>query len=111
MIDEHQETPIAEAKSLSELNIHLGYIRQTISENRTQNRANFQEIKEQIALQAHSFVLQDEFKPFMKDVEELRATQKTLVEFKDTLTGKMWGVGIMVGAIAGLISFLANKFI
>lgn len=110
MTEEHPETPIAEAKSLSELNIHLGYIRQKIAENSVNNKANFQELKDQITLQAHNFVIQDEFKPFVKDVENLKITQKELVTFRDTLVGKFWGIGIIAGGIVAVISFIANHY-
>jgi hypothetical protein len=111
MIEEHPETPIADAKSLSELNIHIGYIRQRIMDNSAANKANFQELKEQISLQAHTFVLHDEFKPIAKAVEEMKIVQKDLVTFKDTLTGKMWGIGVVAGLVVSIITFLANKFL
>ncbi len=101
MIEEHPETPIAEAKSLSELNIHIGYIRQAISDNRTQNKANFQELKEQISLQSHTFVLQDEFKPIQKDVVDHEVRIRAL---------EIWKYGL--AASIALIGFLvANNFL
>lgn len=111
MPDDHPEILIAEAKSLSELNIHMGYIRQKIAENSINNGKNFQDLKEQIQLQSHSFVLQDEFKPLAKTVEEIRTTQKELVAFKDTLTGKMLGVGAMSGIIVGIIMIVISHYI
>lgn len=52
-----------------------------------------------------------EFKNSMeKRIENLEKENEDRKTFQDTLTGKLWGIGIMAGAVVGTISFLANHF-
>lgn len=111
MSDGNAQTPIAEAATLKELNIHIGYIREKINTNNDITVKSFENLKEQITLQAHNFVTHDEFDSVKTATVEHGATIKSLVEFKDTLVGKMWGISVMAGGIVGLISMGMNYFI
>lgn len=108
---ENNQASIAEAATLKELNIHIGYIREKINTNQDMTVKSFGELKEQITLQAHNFVNQDEFKSVKDICIENNNVIKGLVEFKDTLTGKMWGISVMAGGIVGLITMGVNYFL
>lgn len=111
MTETHVEPQISEAATLRELNIHMGFMREKMNTNNEERKVDMAEIKLRLKELADNQVSRQEFEDLKKDVIENKAIITTLVEFKDTLSGKLWGIGIGSGVIVGLIVFIANHYI
>lgn len=104
------EPTIAEANTLKELNIHLGYIREKMNSNNNERKADMLEIKTRLTEVATNQVSVVDFENVKKDVGDHKAVLAILVQFKDTLIGKMWGIGIGAGVLVSIITFIANHY-
>ena len=99
MNDNKDMPPVQQPNSIEGMGIHLGYIRRDVDT-----------IIKKIDSLTSTFITTEVFEELKKEVAELKTVSKDLVEFKDTLVGKMWGVGVMAGAVVGLITILINHF-
>lgn len=87
-----QET-ISAAGSLSEVNIHLGYLRRDI-----------QQLGTKIDEQTNHYINNDEFAPIKDAVDKHERAIVALERYQNTLTGKMIGFGLAMGVAFSIIS-------
>ena len=87
-----QET-IPPAGSLSEVNIHLGYLRRDV-----------QDLGKKIDDQSAHYINVDEFKPVLEQLAKHDRDIEKLLAFANTLTGKLIGFGLAMGAAFAIIS-------
>ncbi len=111
MNETHIEPTISEATTLRELNIHIGFMREKMNTNNEERKVDMAEIKGRLKDLADNQVTRQEFEELKVQVVEARTIITSLVESRDTLQGKLWGIGIGSGVIVGLIVFIANHFI
>lgn len=109
------EQPMVEAHNLEGVNITLKFMQRDIGTL----SGLIKEIGGKIDTLPSGFVSIKEFNEAKNDsekdradlkaeVKELTLEQKSFKEFKDTLTGKMWGIGVVASVIAGIISVVVN---
>lgn len=108
MNEAHIEPQISEAATLRELNIHMGFMREKMNTNNEERKADMTEIKGRLKELADNQVTRMEFEELKKDVGENKSIITLLVEFKDTLTGKIWGISIMAGGAVAMITIIIN---
>lgn len=95
---------IPDAQSLGQINIHLGYITQTISEIKMAQK----ETSTKIENLGTTLVTQIEFEAYKKQVQDTANTAKELVEWKDTLTGKIAIISASFGVVVGVLTIIVN---
>lgn len=98
-----EDTPVQSPTDIAGVGIHLSYIRrdmQKITATLDQITSNYVPITVHLSYKT-------EMDEKIKHLEKENESRK---EFQDTLTGKLWGIGIMAGGIVGIISFLANHY-
>lgn len=89
--------PTQEPTTIEGIAIHMSYMRRDLASMNTK-----------LDSLTTTFVSQVEFDDLKKVVEENKGAIKILTEFKDTLTGKMWGIGVMAGTAVSIISIIVN---
>lgn len=107
----HIEPPISEATTLRELNIHMGFIREKMNSNNEERKVDMAEIKGRLKDLAEHQVTRLEFDDLKKDVISHQVSIDSLIGFRDTLTGKIWGISTAVGAGVTVASFILNHFV
>jgi hypothetical protein len=105
-MEKEPEPRFSDALTLSELNIHMGYIRERIVLNNVERTRDLQEIKETLKVVSQNQITPMQFQNLVDTVKVHDVTLKTLVEFKDTLNGKLWGVGILATAIGFFLNLI-----
>lgn len=94
-----QEPPVQTPTTIEGMSIHLGYIRRDLDS-----------MNKKLDGLSTSFVTTTEFNDHLKGYEDHEKRIRILEGFKDTLLGKLWGVGIMAGGVVAIISILVNHF-
>ena len=98
MMTDKQIPPPIDAGS-DPMNIHLSYIRRDIdSINKTLDGL------------VSGYVSRVDFIDHLKDDADHESRIRSLEEFHNTLLGKMWGIGILVGGLSSIISFMVNHY-
>lgn len=99
-----EKSQIPEAKNLEAINIHLGYLTEAMKEI----KGDVKETKNQMTSLSTSFVTRAEF----ADVQGLQKDHETRIrsgeKFNDTLTGKIWGIGMTTGTIGSILGLIAE---
>jgi tetrahydromethanopterin S-methyltransferase subunit G len=103
------DATIAEAKTLSELNIHLGYISKRITDNNVERSKDMGEIKQSLDKVVLNQITRVEFDNVKEKTKENGENIIILMAFKNTLIGKMWGIGIMAGLIVGFLNLIISS--
>lgn len=111
MNEPHIEPPVSEATTLRELNIHMAFMREKMNSNNEERKVDMTEIKTRLKDLADHQVTRVEFDELKKDVIQQKLLLDSLVGFRDTLTGKIWGISTAVGFGVTLASFILNHFI
>jgi hypothetical protein len=95
-----QEPNITAPTNMGEVNITLSYIRRDITE-----------ISKKLDTMASGNVTRVDFEEHLKADADHEARIRNLESFKETLIGKMWGVGILVSAGTTIVTIAINYFL
>ncbi len=109
------------ATTPSELNIHLSYIRDTISDMKTttaksledmksQSAKDMQDLKERITEVSEHIVTETEFQPVAALVATHDIAIKELTAYKDTSNGKLAGFFAAASAVGAALSVLIGHY-
>lgn len=101
---------VAEAKTLAELSIHLSYIGEKINTNNKERTQDLNDIKETLKDVAKNQVTRSEFNELKETVKGHVLSLNNLYEFKNNLTGKLWGVGVIAGLVVGFLNLFIGSF-
>lgn len=96
MID---EAPVQAPTDIAGVGIHLSYLRRDMAKM----NATLENI-------TSNYVPITVFLETKAEVDHLKIENEKRKEFQDTLTGKMWGIGVMAGGIVGIISTLIAHY-
>ncbi len=110
MSEVHADPAISEATTLRELNIHMGFMREKMNTNNEERKVDMAEIKGRLKELVEQTPNRSEFEELKKEVVEHKTIISSLVEFKDTLIGKIWGIGIMAGIVVSLITLIVSHY-
>ena len=81
------------------VNVNIEYIKKEVTE-----------IKETLKMQAINYVSHVDFTNHLKADEDHEHRIRVLEVFKETLIGKMWGIGVLVSLVGGIVSLLVSHF-
>ncbi len=107
---ENKEPPIAEATTLREVNLHLGFIREKMVSNNLERQVDMKDIKDKLKVIAEDQVNRTEFEELKKIVSSQIIKTEVITTWKDTLNGKMWGIISAGGAIWAIITLITAHF-
>lgn len=93
------EAPVQAPSDIKDVAIHLSYMRRDM--------AKMQGSLDNIT---SNYVPIPLFLELKTEVGVLKLENDKRKEFQDTLKGKMWGVGVMAGAIVGVLQLLVSHF-
>ena len=105
------ENPAPEAKTLAELNIHLAYMRDKMTNNNLERMSDMKEIKGTLKAILDAQVTRQEFSLLSETVKDNTSNIKLLLEFKNTLNGKLWGISVSAGLIVSVLNFIFSVII
>lgn len=95
----NDEAPVQAPTDMAGVGIHLSYLRRDL--------AKMSQTLENIT---SNYVPITTFLELKADVEKLKAENDHRKEFQDTLTGKMWGIGVMAGIVVGIIQVAVQAY-
>lgn len=101
---------INQPANLGEVNLTLKFMQQTQKENSIATKDTLKEINQKLDGLTNTFVTSHEHEELKKLVTAQEITIKTLVEFKDTLIGKMWGIGVLAATISSIASLFISHY-
>lgn len=99
-----QETLIPPATTPGEINTHLGYLRRDIKILTDSTKEQLQTITKQIQNLDDHYTTETEFRPFADQVKQNSRDIKVIVEWKDTLNGKILGFGVAISVVTSLLT-------
>ncbi len=115
--------PVQESPSVETIGIHLSYLRRDTKSNSDELKkitakldsmnTAFVTVQEYVHFKEFAekgFATKEEIKPYFKQVDENASDIKKLTEFKDTLAGKMWGIGILAGALSSILGIIISHY-
>jgi len=59
---------------------------------------------------SEQYIPRTEYLAHLKGEEDHETRIREGEQFRDTLIGKMWGVGIMAGAISGIVGIMVSHY-
>ena len=97
---------IAAAKTLDGVNIHLGFIVQTMAEM----KVDIKETKNQVQSLKDSFITSSVFSEHLKSDEDHEDRIRVIEKFQENLSGRIWGIGGTVAAACSILSVIISHY-
>ena len=104
------EKTSATADALAQAKVQSDIAVAVMSTNIEFIKKDINEIKGTLIKNTETFVKVDEFKDHKVADEDHEKRIRNLELFKDTLLGKMWGIGVSAGSVMSLMGVLVNHF-
>ena len=79
--------------------IHLSYLRSDVTK-----------LTKKLDELAHAYISAAEFAEHLEADKDHERRIRKIEEFKDTLVGKMWGVGVLAGFIVGVFTLIVDHY-
>lgn len=111
MSAQNNNDDLPEAKTPSEVKIHLGYIRRDIQNLQQETAKAIDGIGKKIDALDDHYITEAEFRPIADLAKQNAEAIKSLTEWRDTFNGKMIGFGTAIALASTLLSFALNHFI
>ena len=106
--------PDGERNSNGNIMKELSDIKSSLAVNTSETgniKASIVEIKGDIKEIKSKYITYEQHKEVQEEIKCLKTDSESLKSFRDTLIGKMWGIGVIAGLVTSFLGIIANHFI